>query len=240
MSGSERRPHPAFFAAQVFQGLSQEALIQVSSHFHRREVPAGEILFLEGEPARVYYLIAEGRVKVLQNSPEGFQIILHVLGPGELVGALPTLGEGNYPATAEALDALTLFTVSAPDFEAVLESHPRVTRNLLRFATKKLQETHARMRELATERVERRIARTLGRLVSEFGRRTEEGILLDAPLSRQDLAEMCGTTVYTVSRTLSEWERRRWVETGRTTVVIRDPHALAVLAEDIPDRETPS
>ncbi len=96
-----------------------------------------------------------------------------------------------------------------------------------------VQEMHARFRELATERVERRVARALLRLASQAGRRLADGVLIDLPLSRQEIAEMTGTTLFTVSRLLSEWERRGMIDAGRERVVIRNPHELVLIAEDI-------
>ena len=225
--------HPVFQQASVLQGLEEEARRTIASAFRAFHYDEGTTLFLEGEPARVFYLIGEGRVKVLQTSPEGHQVILHMLGPGQLVGALPTLEEGNYPATAVTMEKSLLFSIAAKDFEAILEEYPQVTRNLLRFATQKLHETHAKLREMATERVEQRIARLLCRLVGQVGVAVEGGILLDLPLTRQDLAEMTGTTLYTVSRTLKNWERRGLLRSQRTRVIIINQHALALLAEDL-------
>ena len=105
---------------------------------------------------------------------------------------------------------------------------------MLRFATRVVQTSHNKIRELSTERVERRIARALSRLASQLGRQTEEGILLDFPLSRQDLAEMTGTTVFTVSRTLKAWERLEILQLGRERIVIAAPHELITIGEDLP------
>jgi CRP-like cAMP-binding protein len=87
-----------------------------------------------------------------------------------------------------------------------------------------------------TERVECRVARALLRLVHEAGRRVDKGVEIDFPISRQDIAEMTGTTLFTVSRLLSAWEERGIVKSGRQQIVLTKPHALVVIAEDIPDR----
>ena len=92
-------------------------------------------------------------------------------------------------------------------------------------------ELQERLKELQTQRVERRVAHVLGRLVVQAGRRTAEGIEIDFPITRQDLAEMTGTTLHTVSRTLSEWE----TASRRQKVVILRPHALVSIAEDLPE-----
>jgi CRP-like cAMP-binding protein len=88
-------------------------------------------------------------------------------------------------------------------------------------------------RQLATERVERRIARALVRLVQQSGRRVAGGVLIDLPLSRDDIAQMTGTTIYTVSRTVSRWEADGILEAGRQRIVILKPHALVSIADDL-------
>jgi CRP-like cAMP-binding protein len=226
-------PH-AFSHAKVFSNLSQEALADIAERFKAHEYQRGDILFLEGEPARVYFIVGEGQVKVFQSSADGFEVILHMLGPGELVGAFPTLGEGTYPASAQAFTDLVVYSISSEAFDDILKDHPIIAVNLLRFATRVLQASHEKLREMATERVEQRIARTLARLANQIGRQTEAGIIIDVPLTRQDLAEMTGTTLFTVSRTLKEWERQGILNVGREKVTITDPHRLVLFGEDLP------
>jgi CRP-like cAMP-binding protein len=224
----------ALTGARILAGIPAAEVQAIAGRFHVRRFERDVPLVLEGDPADVYYLLVEGQVKILQTSAEGFEVILHLLGPGDLVGALPNLADGTYPASAVALSEVTAFAIDPLAFEALLEDHPRLAINLLRFAAERLRAAHARLREMATERVERRIARTLGRLASQIGRRAPEGIRLGAPLSRQDLAEMCGTTVFTVSRTLKQWERDGILRAGREQVIVLDTHALVAIGEDLP------
>src|SRR3546814_19136568 len=104
----------------------------------------------------------------------------------------------------------------------------------------RLKDTQARLREMQTERVERRIAHGIARLVAQAGRRVEGGILIDFPLSRQALAEMTGTTLPTVSRTLSPWQALGVVALGRQTLMVRAPHALAVIPAAPPASQPPA
>jgi CRP-like cAMP-binding protein len=230
------RLHPAFSQAKVFSGLASSDLAEIAASFRARTYPRGSKLFLQGQPAAVYYLVGEGQVKVLQTSSEGFDVILHIFGPGGLIGALPMLGEGTYPGTAVGLTEVVAFSISSEAFEVILKRFPAVTVNLLHFAAGIIQASHARLRELATERVERRIARTIARLASQTGVKTEEGITLSVPLSRQDLAELTGTTLFTVSRTLKAWERKGIVRASRASLTVLHPHALIAIGEDLPDR----
>jgi CRP-like cAMP-binding protein len=223
----------AFLSAKVFTELPQNSLVDVAKRFKKRQYTRGDILFIEGEPARTYFIVGEGQVKVFQSSADGFEVILHMLGPGELVGAFPTLGKGTYPASAQAFTDLLAYSISASAFDTLLEDYPKVAINLLRFATRVLQASHEKLREMATERVEQRIARTLARLANQIGKQTDVGVLIDAPLTRQDLAEMTGTTVFTVSRTLKSWEREGILQVGREKVTITDAHRLVILGEDL-------
>lgn len=228
----------AFRQAELFQGLDDEALAEVARKFKRSTYEADETILLQGAPAKAFYLVVAGSVKVVQTSIEGTEVLLHVFEPGGVIGALPTVGEDTYPATAVALEPTIARFINADDFDDLLLSHPRVARNLLKFATRMLQSAHQRLREMATERVERRLARTLVRLAQQLGEEQDGKISIEAPLSRQDLADMSGTTLYTVSRTMKEWERQDLVLSSRKHITILRPHDLITLAEDLP--ETPA
>jgi len=113
-----------------------------------------------------------------------------------------------------------------------MQTRPYLAVSLTRLMTSLIQEIQARYRELATERVEQRIAHTLLRLASQMGKRIENGAMsVEMEFSRQDLAEMTGTTLYTVSRTLSEWEKLGIIEAGRGRIKIKNPHGLVKIAE---------
>ncbi len=118
-----------------------------------------------------------------------------------------------------------------------MERFPHLAINALRFMSRHVQEFQDRYRELATERVERRVARALLRLAGQAGRKVDEGILIELALTRQDLAEMTGTTRYIISRMLSEWEQQGVIKAGRERVLIKQPHSLVVIAEDLPSAE---
>lgn len=226
--------HTIISRANFFADLTEEDLARIATRFKKRIFKRDTFLFIEGESAKTYYLVAEGQVKILQTSAEGFDVILHILGPGELIGALPTIETATYPASAQTLNEVVAFAIPASDFEEILHDYPAVALNLLKFSARVLQTSLNKIREMATERVERRIARTLARLANQMGRETKEGILIDVPLSRQDLAEMTGTTIFTVSRTLKEWERAGILRAGRQKVIVTDPHRLVSISEDLP------
>jgi CRP-like cAMP-binding protein len=149
-----------------------------------------------------------------------------------MFGALGAVREGaTYPASAQALENSTALAVKSDYLRDLMKKRPYLSFDLMRLMTGYIQEMQERYRELATEKVERRIARSLLRLAAQMGTKMDRGIELT--FTRQDLAEISGTTLYTVSRVLSEWERQGLVETGRERVLIRDPHGVVRIAEEL-------
>ena len=220
--------------APLFRGAGAAELEAALAVASRRRLEKGGFFFHQDEPAEFFYVIIEGQVRLSQLTPEGHQVIIHFMGPGEGMGIIVALSKTYYPLSAEVVtDCLALRWDYATTI-SLMEQYPRVGLNGLRLVAGRFQDLQDRYRELSTERVERRIARALLRLARQTGRRTEAGVLIDIPLRRQDLGEMTGTTLYTVSRTLSSWEQQGFIETGRERIVIREPHSLVSIAEDLP------
>lgn len=219
--------------AALFRGLPDPELKTILEAAGRRRVEAGAFFFHQDDPAHALYVLTEGRVRLSQVTPDGQQVILRFINPGGLFGGIAALGETVYPAAAQAVDDSLALAWESQTITRLMERHPRLTYNALQLLGARVQELQDRLRELATERVERRLARTILRLVRQAGRKTADGILIDLPLSRQNLAEMSGTTLYTASRILSQWEKRGLVDTGRERVLLRFPHGLVAIAEDL-------
>jgi CRP-like cAMP-binding protein len=219
----------------LFRGLDGVGLTAVAADARLVRAAAGRTFFREGEPARLFFVLAGGRVKFTQISPEGHEVILRVIGPGEPFGGVAALAaDATYPVTARAVEASEAHAWDGAHITALMHRFPPIAINAATMIADRLHDLQRRHRELMTERVERRIARALLRLVSAAGRRVEGGVEIDFPLSRQDLAQMTGTTLFTVSRTLSAWETDGLIATGRRRVIIRQPHRLVRIAEDLP------
>jgi CRP-like cAMP-binding protein len=150
------------------------------------------------------------------------------------MGIIVALSDMAYPLSAEAVQDCLALAWEAGAVRRLMEQYPSLALGGLQLVAERFRHLQARYLELATERVERRVARALLRLARQAGKRVENGILLDLPLSRQDLGEMTGTTLYTVSRILSGWEQDGIISTGRERIVICKPHGLVTIAEDLP------
>jgi CRP-like cAMP-binding protein len=220
-----------------FQGLQTTELQEVHRAAHFRQVERDTFFYHQGDPATVFYILVEGRVKLTEVTVEGQQLLVRFVSPGEALGIIAALGNTVYPLSAQAVDDCLALGWDSRSLEGLMERYAQIAINGLRLVSQRWHELEERYRELATEQVERRIAQALLRLVRQVGRKVERGILIDLPLTRQDLAEMTGTTLYTVSRILSRWEQENLVETGRERVLIRYPHGLARIAEDLPPED---
>jgi CRP/FNR family transcriptional regulator, nitrogen oxide reductase regulator len=167
-------------------------------------------------------------------TPDGQQVILLMVGPHQIFGAVSATGPAEYPTSAEAVMPSAALAWDRERMHHFFDTVPRLARNAMELVAGHVQELQDRLREMATERVERRLAHTLLRLIGHAGRKVDEGVLLDLPLTRQDLAEMTGTTLYTVSRILSRWEAEGITRSRRQQVLVRTPHRLVAIAEDLP------
>jgi CRP-like cAMP-binding protein len=225
-------------AVDAFQGLDGAARVQVLQLAARRKFERGEAAFHQGAAASDFFVLLAGRLRMTKLTPEGQQTTLRYIGPKESFGCVAVCGNQEYPATATAAEDCWALGWTRLQTEALAERFPKIALNVMRVMSGRLEEVQARLGELAYDRVERRIAQALVRLVAQAGRRSPEGIVIDLALSRQDLAEYAGTTLATASRTLSAWEDKGIVAVGRQKVMIRSPHGLMAIAEDLPERES--
>lgn len=216
----------------VFRNATDEDLKLIAAHAIERSIEEGEFFFFQGDPAAYFYVLISGRAKLIQTNPAGQQVNLRTINEWQMFGALGAVrADATYPATAQALEQSTALAVKSDYLRDMMQTRPYLSMDLMKLMTTYIQEMQERYRELATEKVERRIARALLRLAAQMGVKMAGGIELS--FTRQDLAEMSGTTLYTVSRVLSDWERQGLVEAGRERVLIRDPHGVVSIAEEL-------
>lgn len=218
-------------------------LDEIARESRQRALSRNEILFTQGSPAPAAHFVLSGRVRLMQHTTDGQDVAMGVFVPYEPVGLLVAVAGASYPGTCEALDQTTILSVSAACMTRVMSRHPPLMLRVIRMLHDRLTEANDRIRELAAERVERRVARAVLRLANKVGVREKEGdlsrIRIDMPLSRQHLADLSGTTLHTVSRVLSDWQRAGLVDAGREELVILRPHDLVLVAEDLlPDKDT--
>ncbi len=214
-----------------FLALTKGAIREILDHATSHRYTAGETVFEESAPAGRFFLLLDGYIRVVRMTPDGDHVTMMHIPSGQLFGVACALGHTKYPASAVcASDTITL---SWPmrlwtEFEQRYTGFAAANHHTI---GKRLNEMHDRMVEMATQQVEQRVANALLRLIKQTGRKTASGIEVDFPITRQDLSEMTGTTLHTVSRLLSAWEKRGIVESRRKHILVSQPDQLTVMAE---------
>ena len=213
-----------------FRRLSAEDRLRVASVARLSSFARGEQVFSEGEPSDFFYSVASGRVKVVKMLPSGKEVILEVFGAGEPLGAVAVYEGRPFPASAVAMDDTTCILIPRASFFALLEQHPTLVRGILTGLKLRLIELTKRLAELSGGRVEARFARLFLKLAQDVGRPHADGSFVALPLSRQELADMTGTTIETCIRIMSRWGKDEIVRTEKDGFVVLDPASLEALA----------
>ncbi len=223
------RDLPPFVGMEVVD--LQNILAQATAHRHEK----GTTIFSESEKANYFYLLLDGHIRVVKINQNGEQMIARYISAGESYGIAKAIGRDTYPANAvAAVDCLSL-AWPTKIWDDIILQHPNFATNSYQTVGKRLFETQERMLELATAKVEQRVANVILKLANQTGKKTEEGILIDFPISRQDISEMTGTTLHTVSRLMSAWEDKGWVKSGRQKIVLVEGHKLMLVATNAAD-----
>ena len=213
-----------------FISLSRPQIREILDAAQTARYDAGQTVFAEGLPVDRFFLLLDGYVRVQRTTPEGDQIILLHIAPGQLFGIGAALGHKTYPATAMAADDCVVLAWPNrlwPDFIARYDGFATRT-----YATvgDRLHDMQAVIVEMATKQVEQRIASALLRLITQTGRKVEGGIEVDFPITRQNISDMTGSTLHTVSRLMSAWEKDGIVASARKKITVTAPDRLMSLS----------
>jgi CRP-like cAMP-binding protein len=223
---------PGYHLTDFFHGLSEKQGDEVIRRGTTRDLKAQTVLFHEGDPARQTYLVLKGRLKLGKVHEMGKEMLIRYIGPGELAAMITVLEGRDYPVTAETVGETRVVGWDRRTMLQIMADYPQLSINMIRNSMDRLEDLQNRYLELHAEQVEKRIARSLLRIMKQSGRRSGDEIIIDFPISRQELADYTGTTLYTVSRTLSAWEKKGWVKSKKARIIIADPHALVLFSEN--------
>lgn len=219
-------------ATPVFRRLSADDRRKVAQAAAIRRFGKGEVIFEQEAPSDAFYTIATGRVKIFKMLPSGKDLILEVFGAGDPLGAVAAYDGRPFPASAQALEETTCVVIPRAAFFRLLEDHPSLVRGLMLGMTVRLVELTNRLAELSGARIESRLARLFLKLAREMGRAERDGIFIPLALSRQELADMTGTTIETCIRIMSRWGKQNVVRTDKDGFVVLDRAALEATAAE--------
>ena len=210
----------------IFSGLGEEELAELAGLAVERRLRPGESVFWEGDAPEWFYMLAEGRIKVSKMSSLGREFIIAFFGPNEMFGEVAVFENRAYPASAQAVAETSVLAIGRADFLTFLAGRPEVALRTINVLGGRLRDAQGRLRDLAGERVEQRLARTLLMLSSKLG--------ATLPFTRQELADMAGTTPETAIRIMSRLQAGGIVRSSRGETVIVDEARLRLLGEGPP------
>jgi CRP-like cAMP-binding protein len=223
-------------ASPLFAGLPQHAYAQIAGRARPRTFARDEILFMQGQPVRQVALIRTGSVKITQLAPNGNEVILWMYGAGNVVGALTEPTARHYTCSARAIEQSTALIWDYAELQNYMLEYPQIRKNASFVLATRLNVLEERFREVATERVAKRVALALLRLLKHIGRDVHGGV--EVSLSREELAQMTGTTLFTISRLLSKWGEMGFILPRREAVLVRDSRLLEQVDDDGFEKES--
>lgn len=214
---------------ELFAGIPLADCLEIVSSAQERQFVRRQSIFIEGDPVRQVILLLAGCIKITQLGPNGHEVILRFAGVGEVVGGVGRCATCEHCSSARTAEATTALVWETSRFEAVSEQFPHLRRNIAHDLERRLIDLEARFREISTEKVAPRLSSQLVRLLKQVGKKSDGHIEL--ALSRRDLAQLTGTTLFTVSRLLCRWESQGIVSARRETVLVHNIPALMELSQ---------
>src|SRR3984957_19958683 len=225
----------ALAAMELFRGLPPSALTGGAACARVRPLPKDLRIFSEGDDGVRAHAVIEGGVRIAQSGSDGAQVVIRFIGSGEMFGTVALFTDGRYPADAVTLVETLEASWSEAELLELMDRHPQIAINVIRIIGKRLHEVQDRVRELATQRAERRVAHAVLRLARQAGHTTMDGTAIEFPLRRKDVADIAGTTLHTASRILTAWEKAGFLATHNQHLTIRQPSEILRIAEDVSD-----
>ena len=210
----------------IFSGSSEEELAELAGLAARRSFVQGEFVFWEGDAPDSFYIVIEGRVKVLKHSSLGKEFIIAFFGPGDIFGEVAVFQDKPYPASAQAAADTKVLRIRREDFLSFVAQRPQVVLRIISVLGERLRDAQGRLKDLAGERVEQRLARTLLMLSAKLG--------ATLPFTRQEIADMAGTTTETAIRFISRLKDGGIIRSARGSITILDKTKLRLLSEGPP------
>lgn len=212
--------------SSVFSSLNDDELNDLAGLAIERSLMPGEFVFWDEDAPEWFYIIAEGKIKVLKHASSGKEFIVAFFGPGEMFGEVAVFENRPYPASAQAVAETRVIGVKRDDIMSFLADRPAVALKIIGVLGQRLRDAQGRLRDFAGERVEQRLASVLLMLAAKLGP--------TLPFTRQEIADMAGTTTETAIRVMSVLKDRNIIRSTRGKVIILDEQKLRLLSEGPP------
>lgn len=219
-------PRNVIEACSVFNSLGEEQRIELARNGHIAYAERGEAIWLAGSPSHFIAVVGVGFIKMTRLTPQGSEVSIELLGPGQCLGLLAAIEGREYPLNAIAVTNAWYLKVSTRVCVETYNQSPSLRDHILRAIGPRLRRAHEMMARMSSGKIEQRLAAVLMILMDSYGETHGTSTQITVPLTRQDLGEMAGTTVETSIRILSAWQKRGILRTDRQLVTILKPECL--------------
>ncbi|MBL7049724.1 MAG: Crp/Fnr family transcriptional regulator [Nitrospira sp.] len=217
--------------SEVFSCLKDNEIEGLTEYFDEISLEDNETVFSEGDPSEKFYMLAEGNIKVLKHTVMGKDIILEIMSPGDIFGGVAVLDNKPFPASAQAMKASKIIRIRRQNLLKIMEEYPILKLEMVKYFSDKLRDAHEMLKNIATERVERRIASLLLKLSEKAGSEENGFRTIAFPLTRQEISEMVGTTVETCIRTMSKFQKTGLVKSAAGVISVEVSSLQSFLQE---------
>ncbi len=207
--------------SEVFSCLKDDEVEKIGSLFDKVTFKNNETIFQEGDPSDRFYILAEGNVKIIKHTMMGKDIILEIMSPGDIFGGVAVLDNRPYPGSAQAMKSTTVIKIRRQKLLVIMEEYPILKLEIVKYFSDKLRDAHDMLKNIATERVERRIAGLLLKLSEKVGVDNGGYRQIGFSLTRQEISEMVGTTVETCIRTMSKFQKKKMIKSAEGKISIK-------------------
>lgn len=235
MKGRQLEDHDTIIESlkksSIFGILTAEELITISPLFQKLDFRNGEYIFIEGEPSDWLYIVSQKRVKIIKHTQSGKDVLLEIKSPGELFCCATVLDNKPYPESAQAKQEASVLRISRKNLLRIIDAYPLLRIGIAGYLNEKLMDAYDMMKDMTTEMVESRIASLLLKLSEKAGTETSGFRKIDFSLTRQEIADMVGTTVETSIRVMSKFQKLKIVKSSRNTILV-DTKALKKFLSD--------
>jgi CRP/FNR family transcriptional regulator len=215
---------------ELFKNLSDDELKELDPYLTRESVKKKKEIFTEGDQPEWFYIVSKGKVKITKLSQEGKEIILELISPTDIFGGVAVLRNFPYPANAVAMEDSEILKISRKNLMRLVDRFPNLMYCIALQLGDRMKSSYDSLKNIALERVEARIAALLLKLANKVGEETKEGLLIDMRLTKQDVADMVGTTVETSIRTFSKFKKQGLLSDTDGKIIIKDRDGLTAFS----------